>query len=92
MTDKWSRELDYKLNIELWTYTLAVRFAYEWRGNTGQLFRSYGNENWEFDVDGPMRHRIASINDLLIQAEQCLFHWPEATRPENHKSLSALGL
>ena len=95
LTRKWSRELDYRLIKELWAYTdnrIAVRFAYEWRDDSGQWFRSYGNENWEFDEHGLMRRRIASINDLPIAADDRLFHWPSGPRPQDHPGLSDLGL
>lgn len=95
LTDKWARELDYRLIKELWTFSdnrIAVRFAYEWHNGAGQWFRSYGNENWEFDEDGLMRWRIASINDLAIDEEQRLFHWTDKVRPEDHKGLTELGL
>lgn len=92
---KWARELDYRLIKELWAFTgdrLAVRFAYEWRDDSGHWFRSYGNENWEFDEHGLMRRRYASINDLPISQEQRLFHWPLGRRPDDHPGLSDLGL
>ncbi|HEY8161063.1 MAG TPA: nuclear transport factor 2 family protein [Methylocystis sp.] len=92
---KWARELDYRLIKELWAFTgdrLAVRFAYEWRDDSGHWFRSYGNENWEFDECGLMRRRYASINDLTISQEQRLFHWPLGRRPDDHPGLSDLGL
>ena len=92
---KWSRELDYRLIKELWAFTgnrIAVRFAYEWHDDSGQHFRSYGNENWEFDEQGLMRVRIASINDLPIQASERKYHWPLGRRPDDHPGLSALGL
>ena len=92
---KWARELDYRLIKELWAFTgerLAVRFAYEWRDDSGQWFRSYGNENWEFNPQGLMQRRFASINDLPIQAGQRLFHWPLGRRPDDHPGLSELGL
>ena len=92
---KWAKELDYRLIKELWAYTgnrIAVRFAYEWHDDSGQWFRSYGNENWEFSEQGLMQRRIASINDLPIQPEQRLFHWPLGRRPDDHAGLSALGL
>lgn len=95
LTRKWSRELDYRLIKELWAYTdnrIAVRFAYEWHDDSGQWFRSYGNENWEFDEHGLMRRRIASINDLPIAADDRLFHWPSGPRPQDHPGLSDLGL
>jgi nuclear transport factor 2 (NTF2) superfamily protein len=92
---KWGRELDYRLIKELWAFhgnRIAVRFAYEWHDDAGNWFRSYGNENWEFDEHGFMRRRIASINDLPIQASDRKFHWPVGRRPDEHPSLSALGL
>ena len=92
---KWARELDYRLIKELWAFTgdrIAVRFAYEWHDDSGQWYRSYGNENWEFDPLGYMRWRHASINDLPIAAEDRLFHWPLGRRPDDHVGLSALGL
>lgn len=95
LTRKWARELDYRLIKELWTFggnRIAVRFAYEWHDDSGQWFRSYGNENWEFDPDGLMRRRHASINDLPIAAGDRLFHWPSGPRPDDHCGLSDLGL
>ena len=95
LTRKWSRELDYRLIKELWAFTgnrIAVRFAYEWHDDSGQYFRSYGNENWEFDDQGLMRWRIASINDLPIAAPDRKYHWPPGKRPDEHPGLSALGL
>ena len=95
LTDKWASELDYRLIKELWAYAdnrIAVRFAYEWRNDGGQWFRSYGNENWEFSGDGLMQRRIASINDLPIDENQRLFHWTGATRPPDHEGLTELGL
>jgi uncharacterized protein len=92
---KWSRELDYRLVKELWTYRenrIAVRFAYEWRDDSGHWFRSHGNENWEFDENGLMRVRIASINDLPIEESERKYGWPFGRRPDDHKSLSDLGL
>ncbi|MFW7268998.1 DUF1348 family protein [Gluconacetobacter sp. Hr-1-5] len=92
---KWEREQDYRLIKEVWTYAddrMAVRFAYEWHDVGGQWFRSYGNENWEFGEDGLMRRRIASINDLAIRAEDRKFRWPSGRRPDDHPSLSELGL
>jgi nuclear transport factor 2 (NTF2) superfamily protein len=92
---KWSCELDYRLIKELWAFyenRLAVRFAYEWHDDGGNWFRSYGNENWEFDERGFMRRRIASINDLAIGESDRLFRWPLGRRPDDHPSLSALGL
>ncbi|MBP1850400.1 DUF1348 family protein [Rhizobium halophytocola] len=95
LTAKWARELEYRLIKEVWAYTgnrIAVRFAYEWHDADGQWFRSYGNENWEFDGDGLMTRRHASINDLRIGNEERLFLWPQGRRPDDHKSLSELGL
>lgn len=95
LAGKWQREQEYRLIKELWAFTdnrIAVRFAYEWHDASGQWFRSYGNENWEFDEHGLMRERHASINDLAIRTEDRLFHWPLGSRPENHPSLSELGL
>jgi nuclear transport factor 2 (NTF2) superfamily protein len=95
LTRKWERELDYRLIKELWAFTdnrIAVRFAYEWRDGEGSWFRSYGNENWEFDAQGFMRLRIASINDLPIAESDRLFHWPQGPRPQDHAGLSELGL
>lgn len=92
---KWARELDYRLIKEVWTHAgnrIAVRFAYEWRDDSGHWFRSYGNENWEFDEAGLMSRRIASINDLPIQESERKFHWPLGARPADHPSLSDLGL
>lgn len=93
---KWAREIDYRLIKELWAYSgnrIAVRFAYEWRDDSGSWFRSYGNENWEFDEWGYMRRRIASINDLPILAADRKFHWPSpGIRPADHPGLSDLGL
>lgn len=95
LTRKWARELDYRLIKELWAFRdnrIAVRFAYEWRDDAGNWFRAYGNENWEFDAHGLMRLRIASINDLPIRETDRKFHWPLGRRPDDHPSLSALGL
>ncbi len=92
---KWQREHEYRLIKELWEYQgnrIAVRFAYEWLGNDGQWVRSYGNENWEFEANGLMSRRYASINDLAINEADRLFHWPQGRRPEDHPGLSALGL
>jgi nuclear transport factor 2 (NTF2) superfamily protein len=92
---KWIHELDYRLIKELWAFDgprIAVRFAYECRDDSGQWFRSYGNENWEFDEHGLMSRRHASINDLSIRADERLFHWPLGRRPDDHASLSELGL
>jgi hypothetical protein len=92
---KWARELDYRLIKELWAFTddrIAVRFAYEWRDDSGSWFRSYGNENWEFTETGHMRRRFASINDLPINESERLFHWPLGRRPDDHPGLTELGL
>lgn len=94
LTRKWTRELDYRLIKEVWTFRdnrIAVRFAYEWHDDSGSWFRSYGNENWEFDEHGLMRLRIASINDLPINESERKYHWPLGPRPESHPSLSDLG-
>ncbi len=95
LTRKWARELEYRLIKELWAFTgnrIAVRFAYEWRDDSGTWFRSYGNENWEFEADGLMRRRIASINDLPIAQADRKNHWPLGRRPDDHPGLSDLGL
>ncbi len=95
LTRKWARELDYRLIKEIWAHDgarIAVRFAYEWRDDSGNWFRSYGNENWEFDEAGLMARRIASINDTPIAAADRKFHWPLGRRPDDHPSLSDLGL
>ena len=95
LTRKWARELDYRLIKELWTFAenrIAVRFAYEWHDDSGHWFRSYGNENWEFDENGLMRRRIASINDLPIVEADRKYHWPLGRRPDDHPGLSDLGL
>jgi uncharacterized protein len=92
---KWTQELDYRLIKELWIAQenrIAVRFAYEWHDDAGNWFRSYGNENWEFDDRGLMRRRIASINDLPIAARDRKYHWPLGRRPDDHPGLSNLGL
>jgi nuclear transport factor 2 (NTF2) superfamily protein len=92
---KWARELDYRLIKELWTFggsRIAVRFAYEWHDDSGQWFRSYGNENWEFDAHGLMVRRFASINDLPIASADRKYHWPLGRRPDDHPGLSELGL
>lgn len=92
---KWAKELDYRLIKEIWTFTgdrIAVRFAYEWHDDSGSWFRSYGNENWEFDETGLMRRRIASINDLPISSAEQKYHWPLGPRPADHPGLSDLGL
>jgi nuclear transport factor 2 (NTF2) superfamily protein len=91
---KWARELDYRLIKELWAFRdnrVAVRFAYEWRDDSGDWFRSYGNENWEFDEHGLMRRRIASINDAPIKEAERRFRWPAGRRPDDHPGLSELG-
>ena len=95
LTRKWNRELEYRLIKELWAWTenrIAVRFAYEWRDDSGHWFRSYGNENWEFDENGLMHHRYACINDLPIQESERKFHWPLGRRPDDHPGLSDLGM
>lgn len=95
LTRKWSKEQDYRLVKELWAFTenrIAVRFAYEWHDEHAQWFRSYGNENWEFNENGLMRYRFASINDLSIQESERKFHWPLGKRPDDHPSLSEMGL
>ncbi|MCE0461041.1 MULTISPECIES: nuclear transport factor 2 family protein [Pseudomonas] len=95
LTRKWAKELDYRLIKELWAFTdnrIAVRYAYEWHDDSGNWFRSYGNENWEFDENGLMRNRYACINDLPIQASERKFHWPLGRRPDDHPGLSELGL
>ena len=95
LTRKWIRELDYRLIKELWAFRenrIAVRFAYEWHDDSGQWFRSYGNENWEFDGDGFMMRRIASINDLPIPQSERKYHWALGRRPDDHPGLSDLGL
>ena len=95
LTRKWARELEYRLIKELWAFTenrIAVRFAYEWHDDTGQWFRSYGNENWEFDERGLMHLRFASINDLALVEIDRKFRWPQGRRPDDHPGLSALGM
>jgi nuclear transport factor 2 (NTF2) superfamily protein len=90
---KWARELDYRLIKELWAYTenrIAVRFAYEWHDDSGGWFRSYGNENWEFEENGLMRRRLASINDLPIHESDRRYHWPLGRRPDDHPGLTDL--
>jgi nuclear transport factor 2 (NTF2) superfamily protein len=92
---KWAKELDYRLIKEIWTFRdnrIAVRFAYEFHDDSGNWFRSYGNENWEFNPDGLMARRIASINDLPIQESDRKYHWPLGRRPDEHPGLSDLGL
>ena len=95
LTRKWARELDYRLIKELWAFAdnrIAVRFAYEWHDDSGQWFRSYGNENWEFNAQGFMQHRFASINDLPITAAERKFFWPLGRRPDDHPGLGELDL
>jgi nuclear transport factor 2 (NTF2) superfamily protein len=96
LTTKWESELDYRLIKEIWAFggdRIAVRFAYEYHDTTGQWFRAYGNENWEFDADGLMKTRHASINDVLIADTERLFHWDSSdSRPEDHPSLTDLAL
>jgi nuclear transport factor 2 (NTF2) superfamily protein len=95
LTRKWARELDYRLIKEVWAWNgnrIAARFAYEWRDDSGHWFRSYGNENWEFDDAGLMRRRLASINDLPIAESERKYHWPLGRRPDDHPGLSELGL
>jgi len=92
---KWARELEYALRKDLWAFTdnrIAVRYAYEWHDDSGQWFRSYGNENWEFGPDGLMELRYSSINDLPISERDRKFHWPLGPRPADHPGLSDLGL
>ncbi len=94
LTRKWQRELDYRLIKELWAFDgdrIAVRFAYEWHDDGGQWFRSYGNENWEFDGSGLMRRRLASINDVPLRGSDRRYHWPLGRRPDDHPSLTAMG-
>ena len=95
LTRKWRKESEYRLIKELWAFgdnRIAVRFAYEWHDDSGNWFRSYGNENWEFDDNGLMRKRYACINDLPISEDARLFHWPQGRRPDDHPGLSAMGL
>ncbi len=95
LTRKWNRELDYRLIKEIWAFSshrIAVRFAYEWHDDAGNWIRSYGNENWEFDDNGLMAVRHASINDLPIKAADRKYFWPLGRRPDDHPSLSDLGL
>jgi len=92
---KWQRELDYRLIKELWAFDedrIAVRFAYEWHDDANRWFRSYGNENWQFNREGIMHHRYASINDLSISEAERKFHWPQGRRPDDHPGLSELEL
>ena len=95
LTEKWAREQDYRLIKDVWAFEgarIAVRFAYEWRNAAGDWFRSYGNENWQFDAAGLMQQRHASINDLAIAETERKFHWPLGRRPDDHPGLSDLGL
>lgn len=95
LTRKWAKENEYRLIKELWAFTdnrIAVRFAYEWHDDTGQWYRSYGNENWEFNEQGLMQKRYASINDLAIAESERKFFWPQGRRPDDHAGLSELGL
>ena len=95
LSRKWNKELDYRLIKEMWTFgdnRIAVRFAYEWHDDSGNWFRSYGNENWEFDATGVMQRRFASINDLPIKEADRKYRWPLGRRPDDHPSLSDLGL
>ncbi len=95
LQQKWAKEHEYRLIKELWAYSdhhIAVRFAYEWHDDAGQWYRSYGNENWQFDGNGLMQKRYASINDLAIEASERKFFWPQGRRPDDHAGLSALGL
>ena len=95
LTEKWQKEQDYRLIKELFAFSgnrIAVRYAYEFNDASGQWHRAYGNENWEFDAEGLMQKRYASINDLKISEKQRLFHWPQGRRPDDHPGLSALGL
>ena len=95
LTHKWAKELDYRLIKELWVFNenrIAVRFAYEWHDASGNWFRSYGNENWQFDANGLMELRYASINDLPIKESERKFFWPLGRRPDDYASLSDLGL
>jgi uncharacterized protein len=95
LTRKWAREFDYRLVKELWAFLenrIAVRFAYEWHDDSGNWFRSYGNENWQFDPHGYMERRIASINDLPICEAERKYRWPIGRRPDEHEGLSELSL
>ncbi|EKT4089203.1 nuclear transport factor 2 family protein [Stenotrophomonas maltophilia] len=92
---KWDKELEYRLIKELWAFTdnrIAVRYAYEWHDDSGNWFRSYGNENWEFGEDGLMQRRFSSINDMPIKESERKFHWPLGRRPDDHPVLSDLGM
>ncbi len=95
LTEKWAKEHEYRLVKELWAFTenrIAVRYAYEYHDDSGQWYRAYGNENWEFGPDGLMKNRHASINDLPIDESQRLFRWEQGRRPDDHPSLSDMGL
>ncbi len=95
LTRKWAKELDYRLIKELWAFTdnrIAVRYAYEWHDDSGNWYRSYGNENWEFDAEGLMQRRFACINDLSIKESERKFFWPLGRRPDDHPGLTDLGL
>ncbi|MFO1037812.1 MAG: nuclear transport factor 2 family protein [Geminicoccaceae bacterium] len=95
LTRKWAKELDYRLIKELWAFTgarIAVRFVYEWQDADGRWWRSHGNENWQFDAEGYMAERHASINDVAIDETLRLFRWPQGRRPDDHPGLTALGL
>lgn len=95
LSRKWNKELEYRLIKELWAFDgnrIAVRYAYEWHDDSGNWFRSYGNENWEFDENGLMINRYANINDLPITEAERKFHWPQGRRPDDHPGLSELGL
>ncbi|MDQ7995079.1 MAG: nuclear transport factor 2 family protein [Luteibacter sp.] len=95
LTRKWEKEHDYRLIKELWAFDgnrIAVRFAYEWHDDSGQWYRSYGNENWEFSAEGEMERRYACINDLPVAESDRKFHWPQGRRPDDHPGLSDLGL
>jgi nuclear transport factor 2 (NTF2) superfamily protein len=95
LTRKWEREQDYRLIKEVWAFQgnrIAVRFAYEWHDDNGQWFRSYGNENWEFDAHGLMQRRIASINDMALRESDRKYRWPLGSRPADHPGLTELGL
>lgn len=92
---KWKKELEYRLIKELWAFTenrIAVRYAYEWQDDSGNWFRSYGNENWEFGADGLMERRFSCINDMPIKESERRFHWPLGRRPDDHPGLSDLGM
>jgi nuclear transport factor 2 (NTF2) superfamily protein len=95
LSRKWAKELDYRLIKELWAFTdnrIAVRYAYEWHDDSGNWFRSYGNENWEYDAQGLMQRRFACINDMPIAEADRKFHWPLGRRPDDHPGLTELGL